>query len=217
MNKNQINEIATKVIQHLAQQRQQRETQIPKEPLQSQHIENCELLLNRHQLLDKMKKDSVVAEIGVDEGKFSQLINKKVKPRKFHLVDMWGTDRFHDGKFEAVNEYFAEEIEKGVVEIHKTMSVNAAHLFEDAYFDWVYIDTDHSYETTRDELHAYAPKMKTSGILAGHDYSMGNWASMYRYGVIEAVHEFCVKYNWELIYLTVEPIESQSFAIRKMV
>lgn len=216
LRKDQIKKVADKVIQYLTQQRQQRENQIPKVSLQPENVKHCDLLLNRHQLLDKMKKNSVVAEIGVDEGKFSQLIHKKVKPKKIHLIDMWGSDRFHDGKFEAVKNYFAEEIEKGTVQIHKTMSTKAALDFEDAYFDWIYIDTDHSYETTRDELQLYAPKMKPGGIMAGHDYRMGNWVSMYRYGVIEAVHEFCVTHNWELIYLTAEPTESQSFAIRKI-
>ncbi|MEX0773138.1 MAG: class I SAM-dependent methyltransferase, partial [Balneolales bacterium] len=83
------------------------------------------------------------------------------------------------------------------------------------YFDWIYIDTDHSYETTRDELRLYASKVKQGGIIAGHDYVKGNWITTYRYGVIEAVHEFCVNNDWELIYLTAEPIENQSFAIRR--
>jgi hypothetical protein len=216
ISKEQILEVAEQVVQHLAQQRKLRENQIPKIALNPEHVENCELLLNRGQLLSKMKMHGVVAEIGVDEGKFSQLIHKKVKPQKFHLIDMWGTDRFHDGKFDAVKSYFSDEIEEGSVEIHKNLSTKAVDDFEDGYFDWVYIDTDHSYETTRDELQLYAPKMKPGGIIAGHDYRMGNWVSMYRYGVIEAVHEFCVEHHWELIYLTAEPTESQSFAIRKM-
>lgn len=56
-------------------------------------------------------KCCVIAEIGVDEGKFRQLIHKKVKPKKFHLIDKWGSDRLHDGKFKAVMDYLAEEIE----------------------------------------------------------------------------------------------------------
>lgn len=216
ISKDQIKQVADKVVEYLTQQRQQRERQIPKVPLQLRNIENCELLLNRLLMLEKMEKNGVVAEIGVDEGKFSQLIHKKVKPAKFHLIDMWGTDRFHDGKFEAVKTYFSEEIEEGTVQIHKTMSTKAAHDFADEYFDWIYIDTDHSYETTRDELKLYAPKMKPGGIMAGHDYRMGNWVSSYRYGVIEAVHEFCVNHDWELVYLTAEPTESQSFAVRKI-
>ena len=96
------------------------------------------------------------------------------------------------------------------------LSTDTALEFEDGYFDMIYIDTDHSYATTRDELAAYLPKMKPDGIIAGHDYSLGNWVTGYRYGVIEAVHEFCVAHDWELLYLTAEPLERQSFAIRKI-
>jgi len=45
---------------------------------------------------------------------------------------------------------------------------------------------------------------------------MGNWVSSIRYGVIEAVHEFVVERAWDLVYLTVEPTERQSFAIRRI-
>ena len=58
--------------------------------------------------------------------------------------------------------------------------------------------------------------MKKGGIIAGHDYVHGNWISAFRYGVVEAVHEFCVQFGWEIIYLTIEPTENQSFAIRKI-
>ena len=37
--------------------------------------------------------------------------------------------------------------------------------FKDDYFDWIYIDTDHSYPTTIGELEAYAPKIKENGII----------------------------------------------------
>ncbi|MEX0780849.1 MAG: class I SAM-dependent methyltransferase [Balneolales bacterium] len=215
MDKEKIQLVADKVIKMLQQNRKQREAKIPKVPLHMKHVQNCELLLNREELLKKMKKQSIVAEIGVDEGKFSRLIHKIVQPGKLHLIDMWGTDRFHEGKFQEVQSFFENEIKQQKVMIHKKLSVNAAHDFIDNYFDWIYIDTDHSYETTRNELRLYAPKVKQGGIIAGHDYVKGNWITTYRYGVIEAVHEFCVNNDWELIYLTAEPKENQSFAIRR--
>jgi len=88
--------------------------------------------------------------------------------------------------------------------------------FPDAYFDWIYIDTDHSYPTTRDELAVYESKMKPGGIIAGHDYVMGNWRGSLKFGVIEAVHEFCIARNWELLYVTTEQTTNASFAIRKI-
>lgn len=216
MNQETVQNIAAKVIAALRKNREKRESEVPKIPLEEKHIQNSELLLNRQKLLEKMISGGVVAEIGVDEGNFSRLINDITSPAKLHLIDIWGTDRFHDGKYKAVKTYFSKKIENGSVLIHKKLSTQAANDFDDQYFDWIYIDTDHSYETTRDELVAYAPKMKKGGVIAGHDYRMGNWITTFRYGVIEAVHEFCVKHNWEILYLTIEPTESQSFAIRKL-
>lgn len=43
----------------------------------------------------------------------------------------------------------------------------------------------------------------------------GNWDSQCRYGVIEAVHEFCVSENYQIQYLTMDISESLSFAIKK--
>lgn len=192
------------------------EALIPKVELEKKHIQNCHLLLNRRELLTKLQKSGVVAELGVNRGDFSKLILELCTPLKLHLVDIWGSDRYHLGLYNHIKETFHDCIASGVVEIHKQLSVDAVTNFADDYFDFIYIDTSHSYETTRDELLKYEPKMKLGGIIAGHDYLKGNWITMHRYGVIEAVHEFCVKRNWELIYLTAEPTESQSFAIRRI-
>lgn len=208
--------LVSRVVESLKQGREQRERQIPKIPLKPENVENCTLLLNREMMLKKLGVGGNVAEIGVDEGKFSRLIFEHNEPENFHLIDVWGTDRFHDGKYEGVKSYFHQQIESEQVHIHKKLSTQAVEDFEDEYFDWIYIDTDHSYETTRDELRLYAPKVKEGGVIAGHDYVTGNWITTYRYGVIEAVHEFCVQFGWEIIYLTIEPTENQSFAIRKI-
>ncbi|MEL7133356.1 MAG: class I SAM-dependent methyltransferase, partial [Pseudomonadota bacterium] len=70
--------------------------------------------------------------------------------------------------------------------------------------------------TTLSELYAYAPKVKLGGLIAGHDYTMGNWITGYKYGVIEAVVEFCVKENWGIAFLTASSNESNSFAIKRI-
>ncbi|HYX05273.1 MAG TPA: hypothetical protein VE912_00930, partial [Bacteroidales bacterium] len=102
MTEKEIQIIANKVIQYLQQERKKREEELPKVPLEQKNIQNCELLLNRNTLLKKMPKGSIVGEIGVDEGKFSRLIYNEIKPYKLHLIDIWSTDRYHDGKFQMV-------------------------------------------------------------------------------------------------------------------
>ena len=192
------------------------EKQIPKVPLARKHMKNCELLLDRSEMLSKLKKGGKVAEIGVAQGEFSELILKITEPDLLHLVDVWNSKTYHAGLFKKVADKFKNLIDEGRIQILRKLSTDAAEDFDDNYFDWIYIDTNHSYATTREELVKYAPKVKHDGIIAGHDYTMGIWISLNRYGVIEAVHEFCVKYEWELVYLTVEPTENQSFAIRRI-
>ena len=192
------------------------ESRLPKAFLEEKHVANCKLVLNRRTMLQQIGKRDVVAELGVNRGEFSNEILGTTGPTVLHLVDIWGTDRYHSGLLDEVKDKFKEKIECNVVQIHRKLSTDAASDFEDGYFDMIYIDTDHTYATTRDELLAYLPKMKPDGIIAGHDYSMGNWIKTYRYGVIEAVHEFCVERDWELLYLTAEPMENQSFAIRRI-
>jgi predicted O-methyltransferase YrrM len=111
---------------------------------------------------------------------------------------------------------FREEIAAGKVVIDLGLSTDALPKFPDATFDWVYIDTDHGYPITAAELEIARTKVKPGGIIAGHDYVTGNWDGGIRYGVVEAVHEFCVKHDWELILLTHETDRHLSFAIRRI-
>ena len=193
-----------------------REQHIPKTALGHEHVRNATLLPDRTELLKLLPKKGVVAELGVDEGNFSQAILQHNQPRELHLVDVWDSDRYNTGKRRHVEQRFANEIANGSVVIDIGLSTEVAGKFPDAHFDWIYIDTDHSYRTTKAELELYAPKVKPQGIIAGHDYIVGNWDGAVRYGVIEAVHEFCVKHHWEILHLTMELNTFPSFAIRRI-
>ncbi|WP_237571389.1 class I SAM-dependent methyltransferase [Mycolicibacterium lacusdiani] len=189
---------------------------IPRVALKQENIDRCQLLLNRRVLLDHLPAGGTCAEIGVDEGDFTEEILANCHPSELHLIDMWGTRRYSQKKFQGVTERFADQIADGSVVVHRRSSLEAASEFDDGVFDWVYIDTTHAYELTAAELRAYAPKVKPGGFIAGHDYVMGNWSKVLRYGVVEAVHEFCVECDWEIVFATADPIENQSFAIRRI-
>jgi hypothetical protein len=198
-------------------QRHENEKNIPKNELQQKHIQNLKVLLDRESLLNFLPKRAICAEIGVNEGDFSKMILQQSIPSKLHLIDAWGDPkRYHDGLKELVRDKFKEEITQNIVELNIGYSTTVLKGFPDHYFDWVYLDTNHSYNVTAAELVALEDKIKSGGVIAGHDYIIGNWADDCRYGVIEAVHEFCVNNNWELIYVTANLDESPSFAIKKI-
>jgi hypothetical protein len=189
---------------------------IPKHELRPMHVSNARLLTSREELLELLPKNGVVAELGVDEGHFSKKIFTINKPKKLHLIDFWGSKRFNQKKKAGVENLFAEEISTKTVEINLGLSTTVVYQFNAEYFDWIYIDTTHAYQLTIDELEAYRSKIKKGGIIAGHDYIVGNWNGVVRYGVIEAVHEFCVRHNWEILYITTELNNHPSFAIREI-
>ncbi len=83
---------------NVLQERQLQEITIPKYDLKKEHILNAMLLLDRMELLSRMKKNAVCAEIGVNKGDFSSQIIQITKPKKLHLIDAWGDEkRYHDG------------------------------------------------------------------------------------------------------------------------
>ena len=178
--------------------------------LETKHVEGCKAILDRHLLLEQMPKNAVVAEIGVDRGRFAERIYKVTQPKQLHLIDLFQFDY----QITDVNKLFSD---KDDVEMHQIKSADAGQLFKDEYFDWIYIDTDHTYETTKAELNAFANKIKPGGFISGHDYFQVGVSNGFSYGVMSAVHEFVVINNWKLYAVTLEPLENQSFVIMKPV
>ena len=137
-------------------------------------------------------------------------------PKKLHLIDVWESERYHDGLARSVEKRFGDEIASGQVEINRGYSTEILPGFANDYFDWVYVDSAHTYDVTRDELAVLKSKVKDDGFICGHDYVNSCWRNSVKYGVVEAVHEFCVNERWELVYLTNETHQHLSFCIRKL-
>lgn len=164
---------------------------------------------HRADLLEKMPKSSMCAEIGVHEGKFSERILNIVKPQRLHLIDPWEheeEDRYKqswygglgsdgqtllDQRYYAVKTRFDKEVQAQQVKIHRNYSDIALEEFEDSYFDWIYIDGNHLYEFVKQDLELYYPKIKASGYITGDDYGVQNnwWGN----GVQKAVDEFVAR------------------------
>ena len=133
-------------------------------------------LTGRESIFSSQKPGGIGAEIGVDWGTFSLRIMELAKPRLMYLVDCWeiqssevyGSDPANtqqDVKYrQCLQRYTTDERFRMV----KAYSLEAAEVFPDGYFDWLYIDANHlqAYQ----DCCAWWPKVKTGGIIAGHDY-----------------------------------------------
>ncbi len=161
------------------------------------HALNAYLPYPRDFLLKTVPKGGVYCEVGVYEGFLSERILKICKPQKLYLVDPWMalphtkkakySEEAQNRRYGTVLEKFKKEIETGTAILVRKKSDEAAALFFDGEFDFVYVDGDHAYEQVKKDLQNYYPKVKAGGILAGDDYNLE--------GVGRAVDEFVKEKN----------------------
>lgn len=98
-----------------ARSRQRTVDALPRHRLQP--AQGCRVLASRAELLRALPPGGVVAEIGVDQGGSSEAILAINAPRRLHLVDSWGSERYGEAKRRGVEARFAEAIREGRVAI----------------------------------------------------------------------------------------------------
>ena len=177
-------------------------------PLLEKNLENCKVISDRIRLLDLFPKNSVCAELGVAKGAFAELILEKTSPKKLHLIEK------EEELCKDLREMFKSITS---IEVHKGYSYEILEGFPDQYFDCVYVDSEHDYETTKKELDLCKNKVKEEGLIGLHDYIWGDFVYKTIYGVIEAVNNFCLEENYEIIYLTLEYHMYNTVVLRRRV
>lgn len=170
------------------------------------------------ELFNKMGFTGNGAEIGVQRGDFSAVIRNTWKNGSIHLIDRWIYNEDYDDVArlsyrEQLNNYlyvvnrFCEDFG---MKIFRMDSVEATNHFPDQFFDWIYIDADHSYEGCKRDLKAWYRKLKNGGVFCGHDYLDGIIPAGY-FGVKSAVDEFIKDKNVNLFITEEEEWKSWYF------
>jgi len=152
-------------------------------------------------VLDIIAPGGVGVEIGVFEGESSRLLLTQVAPTKLYLVDPWkkqkpsiyaswanSDDSVQEKRYQKAVKAFAEEIASGQVSIHRLLSLDAAHLFQNHSLDWVSHDGNHAKNAVLTDLRVYWPKLVPDGIMIVDDYC--NRIDDNYYGVVPAIADF---------------------------
>ncbi|MBC8875910.1 MAG: class I SAM-dependent methyltransferase [Planctomycetes bacterium] len=173
----------------------------------------AEPIANRYDLLRRLPKGGVVAEIGVFAGDFAAKILEIVRPQRLVLVDWWKPGPVAQGNvrttgpenYRRVLDRFAAPIATGQVVVVRQEASDAAQQFEDEFLDWVYIDADHNYAGVARDLAAWRTKVKRTGLILGHDYCE---LADRDYGVVRAVNDAIARRELELVRVTLEAFPS---------
>jgi hypothetical protein len=137
---------------------------------------------------EKIGQDIKILEIGAFAGDSTEIFAMNFK--EVYSVDPWmnGYDP-NDGASNAnmieVEKQYDEVMNYyGNVKKYKMLSEQAVLLFDDNFFDVVYIDALHTYEGCKKDILLWLSKVKETGYISGHDYGSKHFP-----GVKKAIEE----------------------------
>lgn len=165
-------------------------------------LENCRVVSSRVAIIEKMKKDAVVAELGTFSGQFARKIVKRARPRELHLIDI------------TFSQFSSEGLEGEEVFRHEGLTTEVMKSFPDHYFDWIYIDADHSYRGAMQDAEISHQKLKPGGYLIFNDFGHVSPAGS-RFGVHRAAVDFSIRKNYKWVYLSYHISALYDLALQK--
>ena len=131
-------------------------------------------------LSDNLGRKVVGLEIGICKGEnIVHFLEQTDKIEKIYCVDPYlpymdwvgpATQEDVDEHFRITLENFKPHTDR--IKMYKALSADIVNDFPDEFFDYIFIDGDHSYEGVKRDLEMYYPKIKKGGICAGHDFNL---------------------------------------------
>lgn len=147
------------------------------------------------------------AEIGVWKGAYSATFCVAAPAMHLLCVDPWARyDGWDDGKnssdaaVEAAYQLARQNLSGHNATIVRTRSEDAAKDVPDGSLDFVYIDGNHQEAPVLADLTCWVPKVRSGGIVAGHDYRI--FADKPYIQVVPAVNAFTQAHGIDPWFLT---------------
>lgn len=147
--------------------------------------------------VENAKDGDRFVEVGVWKGGSTSFMGVEIlnsgKQIKYDAIDSFEGSKEHgdvsDWLYNEASENLKPLTDLGIVNLIKGYSLDEVHNYENESIDFCFIDASHEYEDVIKDLQMWLPKVKSGGILAGHDYDSA-WQ-----GVIKAVDEILGKEN----------------------
>jgi len=185
--------------------------------LERRHIEGAKLFANRAEMIEGLGTPAggVIAELGVAAGTFSDFMLRKLRPSKFVAIDLfdmhkhpviWGrpsTELFQNmTQLEFFQRRFSHYKDSLIIDIG--MSYDRLDKHPDNYFDLIYIDAGHDYESVKRDGEVSTRKLKRGGVIVFNDYVLYDPFGEGAYGVVQAVNELVTFGGWRVVGFALE-------------
>lgn len=133
--------------------------------------EMCDFHTYYERIADNLPNNCTVIEVGVADGHSAIFLAEQLLHRK-KSFKMFMVDSMDYGGEEQYITVLTNIIQAGLkdsVTLYKLDSLVASCKFNDGFADFVFIDASHKYSETLADCRLWYHKVKTDGILAGHD------------------------------------------------
>lgn len=115
------------------------------------------------------------AEIGVEEGLYSEELCRRNPGLELCCVDAWTMypgyrENFGKARIDAYYRTAVKRLANYNCCIVRDFSMDAVKQVELASLDFVYIDANHEYRAVVDDIAEWGARVRPGGIVAGHDY-----------------------------------------------
>ena len=114
-------------------------------------------------------------EVGTEKGLYAEILCSAMPRLHLTCVDAWEAYRGYRDTVsqKRLSRFYDEAV--GRLALHnctlmRTYSMDAVRRFEDGSLDFVYIDANHMIPYVLDDICAWRKKVRSGGIVAGHDY-----------------------------------------------
>lgn len=135
------------------------------------------------------------AEIGVADGRYSQILCESIPSLKLYCIDpyevyeSWRTQEYQNNAFKQAK----EKLNGHNVCFIRSSSIEASLKILDGELDFVFIDGSHEFDYVMTDIIIWSRKVRKRGIVAGHDY-----CHFTNSGVVQAVNKYCEEHCLEL-------------------
>ena len=196
-------------------------------PVSGRSTNEAVLFENRNAALEIIPKNSIIAEIGVLSGIFSEAMLSALKPSKFYAIDTfavtpqtepsWAGMRLRDSGLSHEEYYrnkFKKEIDKGVVEVVRGKSWEALELLEDDSLDFAYLDAAHDFASVVKDIKVLNRKVKDNGLIQFNDYILYDYIGGSQYGVVQAVNLYLKGSSHQIVAFALQTAGFHDITIR---
>lgn len=171
---------------------------MPESALKDTQVFSC-----REALLSKLPSGGCVAEVGAQHGNWAHYMLQTKYPDRLHLFDM---------NFDKLREDVRTDER---VVLHTGDSSTSLSSVGNEFFDWIYIDGDHSYRGVCRDIVQAAYKVKADGYLIFNDYTLWSPMEAIPYGVVAAVNEL-LQSGWRMSAIALTPTGYWDVAVQRI-